>query len=338
MRLRWYIAVGTLSVAAFLAVAPQYLRSRYGYEQEFDAGVVLRARQVTHSFQIFNGSLYALAIGHPASSCGCTVVGELPASVPPLGFLTVPVEVGLEAKQGEFSSTISIPLGESGAAVLEIRGRVIHEVPGQVLAGKLTPGEVARIYVLPEGGAVAPGVLHQDDILEVSAYREEGIDADLLSIKVLPEAPYGYFERSLELASDTLGSGAGSVNIAGVVRGDVETAPDQVSLGYISKLTDWSAPLGAVSVKSPTDKTVEVELKRSRIPSYLRVALEPSPQERNRVRFYLAEGPPHPGIIRDRAVLGIQLDGYETEISVPIIGYVLENFYESAPAPPAETP
>lgn len=298
------------------------------FDQRFNTGVLVDTDSVEHVFKICNPSLRSLTIEKAAPSCGCTVVDTLPESVAPLGVLSIPVQMSLLGKDGKFESKVLVHFKNHEPASLTIVGVRRQSLPSRVTLGKIRHGDPGKAYVLPAEAHVSPGLVLRDALLEVSVDRTEVPGRSVIRFGIVEDAPTGEFQKKLTL-SKLEGLRERTIEVSGFVKGSIETSVDSISIGYISKTTDWDKPVGFVDFRVRTGQNLVIDLETSNLPEYFVARLEPNSKQAHRVNVYLDKLPVRPGIYTDHASFQVSLDGKATKVTLPIFGYFLNNAYNT---------
>jgi hypothetical protein len=327
-----YKSICLIAASTLFGVSSVYtwiLANHPALQQEVDIGTHADTEKVSHTFRLFNPGPRSLQVENISASCGCTVVGKVARHVSPFTFLSVPVEVTLFGKEGNFDSSISVVFADLTVAKLSVKGVARPALQEQIVLGKMQQGDAGRAFLLPNTVQIDNGVIFEDKVLRVSVEQEKVLEQQMVRFAPVQDATSGEFRRQIDLPlKDALGKTM-KVDVAGTVRGEVEPSAEAISIGYISKNTNKARPVFLLNFLTPGNTPVDIDLAESKFPDFLLIKVEPLPNEPNRLAFYLDSLPPHVGTYSDSADLIINYKNKQIVFKLPVLGYVLEDAHAS---------
>lgn len=209
---------GFFCASLFVALHIIFLNSQH---QVHHRGALIGADSFTHTFRIPNYAWKALEVGNVRSSCGCTVVGELPKSIPPFRSLYVPVRINLTGRSGVFKSNVSVDLKGYGVAELALTADIYPMMPNVIALGRVRKGDlVESSYAITE-------VLDIESFGEAVSAALETLDGQPV-IQLRVNAPLKGGEFEIPILHD-----ADSPVFKGYVLQDVEARDSSLSLGLL---------------------------------------------------------------------------------------------------------
>lgn len=203
-------------------------------EQSFDFGAAFGSSRLEHSFRTFNFSFSTLVVHDVSSSCGCTVVNELPPIIRPFESVAIPVRMDVSEKRGHTSAQVVVQFTNGDAAKYSLFAEVYPALPEVVELGRVKSGEsIEREFVLDGTQAKR--------LSSLKFVPVDGVEFGLSQLKAQTIAKLtftpssqdkGAIDRVLAFASS---SGVQSeLVVRAFVAAPVEATHSVVSLGYLA--------------------------------------------------------------------------------------------------------
>lgn len=297
----------------FVALHMIFLNSQ---RQFYHKGALIGAESFTHSFRIPNYSWRTLEVGNVTSSCGCTVVGNLPKSIPPFRNLNVPVKINLTGRSGAFKSNVTVALKPYGVAEFAISADIYPMLPKVIDLGKVRKdASIVGMYAIPSDLSEKLGEAFSDTVTA----QLETIEGQPI-VKLTAKAPLvgGDFEIQVT-------RGADPTVFIGYVQQDIEAQLSTVSMGNLRPGSgEETTATGVVRFFSPYDRSFKWRPDLTQHSEW--VALEDAPADNGLALRIQLKAPPSSGVYREVVDFGFEVAGSPDLIQVPIeiYAYILD--------------
>lgn len=311
------ISVSLSLVFILLVLVVLYVISLRSLHQSFDAGAVIAKDSLTYTFRIPNYTWRTMEVGNATASCGCTVVEELPASVPPFSALRIPVNIALAGRQGEFTSRVAVDLKGHGAAELSVFADIYPALPDPIDLGPVEKG------ALVERAFLAPPAFTRDALAGLNGAVEAGLttlDGQPI-LKLAIRAPMESGDFSFPLAD-----GAGSLVVKGRVARDVEATVSVLSMGYLRHgQGEGSSSTRKAKFVSPHKLPFKWRPDLAKHSEH--IALKEVASESGAEIEVLLRHPKAEGVYRETVSFYFDVEGEKEAVEVPleIYAYLMEN-------------
>lgn len=227
------VAGGILLVFCALVFAMLHVIFLNSHRQAYHKGALIGAESFTHTFRLSNYSWRALELGDVSSSCGCTVVGDLPETIPPFRSLYVPISINLSGRSGAFQSKVAIDMKPYGLVELEVTADIYPMLPDVIEAGSVRKGaKIDKKFAVPAAFAESP-LDESSDVVTARLVTIEG--QPIVQLTAYAPNDGGDFEIPVF-------SGADTPIVRGYVQREIESQLSSISMGYLRPGADAKSP------------------------------------------------------------------------------------------------
>ncbi len=285
--------------------------------QSHSEGALMGEAELIHTFQLRNYSWHRIDVGDAHTSCGCTVVADLPKSIEPFQRLDIPIRIDLSGRSGKFQSKVSLSLPPFGLAEFEIVADVYPVLPAVIELGDVQKGAVIEKVFAADERVFNSSSEFSNDNMTVEARVVEG--QPILSLAIHAPMESGDFAFSM-------GEGSASPTVNGRVLKEVQASVDTLSLGYIR--------LGAGEERSTTGEVAFVSTTGALIAWQQgssvhsdKVSIREAPSEAGVTLAVTLETPQTGGLYKENLEFYFTVEGDPEMIRVPVelYAYVLED-------------
>lgn len=299
------------------AVLLQYFYFLKSLHQMHDFGLVIARGQLDHTFAIRNFSPFTLHIQRVNSSCGCTVVAELPKTVAPFGVLHIPITFDVSVKSGEARSEVYVYFSNSRSASFHLQARVYPPVPDTISLGTFKAGSrIDKSFSLPSsfgaiGSRIRPvaGVTIEKSLLE---------NYTLLRIVITPHFNIkGSFSLPI-IQENEEGNETRISTLEGYVLQSVEPESPLISLGY-EKEIDAYIPISSRPIKFYSPYQYAFRWLKDRTTDSSSFALTQEDSSQDMITLTIM-GPKSRGLYKETLTFSFEIDDGEI-VEVPVTVY-----------------
>jgi len=212
----------------------------------FDFGTTLEGKMVSHVFKIKNIGEGFLDIRGVKTSCGCTTGTPSKSHIAAGDESEISVAFDTRFQKGHQVRTITAftndPNNQQVAMTLQgVIKKQVEASPGEIAFGTVRKGsEGTREVVINDlvGGApfsVGPISNSNSAIKVVQEKRADGKPGALLKVSLLKSMPVGSFDDTIKVTTNRVPL---NVDVFGIVTGDLDIDPAQVSFGIVPRGQD----------------------------------------------------------------------------------------------------
>lgn len=247
-------------------------------ESTYHFGTVLQGEQVRHAFTIRNTGQGILVLGTPTASCGCTAANPTRMRLAPGEEAQIAVTLDTHFDKGSSVNTVTVLTNDpkTPKVVMTLEGDVKVQVdaePSTVAFGKVRHGrtEMRQVLVsdLGTGGGFRINAIKNPNanVRVEQAARTDGKPGAVLNVSLSGSAPLGPFADTITV--DTSRAEL-KIDVFGVVTGDLDVEPPQVSFGIVPhhesavrilRLTNQGEATVKVLAVETTNQSVSAEVE-----------------------------------------------------------------------------
>lgn len=223
-----------LGIALTVSASVWHFYSVSVKDQKFDWGPVVGKTSLDHVFIYPNLSLKEITIKSVQTSCGCTVVEELPKRIAPLSVLRVPVHMDVTQKSGKTSSVVTLIFVDETTASFQMTSSVYPPLPDKIDFGKFKRGDrPSRVYML-DADRLKLASCGYKGLEGVDVRLDEILGKPVIYIDISPELKLTR-EFSFNLPFECEDLEVPPVTIRGYVQDVIEAKTPLLSFGYVTR-------------------------------------------------------------------------------------------------------
>ena len=317
-------AISMVCAAAYCAIVS--CDSPDKSENVFDFGIARQGASISKTIVFENRTDKDVVLTEVKSDCGCTVAGVTSNTLVPSGkSLPVPITLDLKSKSSRVSASIALIFDEkSQNVVYTITGILFDEYPETVDFGNVRrgSGERREFILKPFPGQAPVKILtcEMPPAYGVVSYApsEENKNAQLITLVVAENPPYGYFNVPMTITTNEAEVPKKPIWVTGYVLSDLELTSRELVFGRLGS----PGPSQDIDLWSPEGKPVRLlRVENTREGVFAHQVLEQSEKDHQPIRIVPTGKVPadvKSGIVRGLITFWADVGGVEKKDRVEV--------------------